>query len=462
MRFGKSLFAGLVCALAFSGLSTVYAANPKAGASCTKLGSKQSYKGKTFTCIKSGKKSVWNKGVVVIAAPKPSATPTSSPSAGPSPSSNTSQTTTPSPTPTPVPTYRNHYLLKVKLPSGGSVCPYVAGYVVQEVSAKSNVKLFGPSGEVAVKQGDDICLAEMSKPNSGYRLVGRMTNEAEKAFQNWRTFRDSRTVSSKVRLEFSIDNTQSKAEIARDVVGVQTVANLFGEEIGLGYVKVGIGFSETWLRSTLASDGFLRESGEYLDNSLKSGRCGAEFLQRGSQIENKPEVNRRIGDIYFCNWFLRAIDWPGNGHVGAHEGFHVVQMAITPGGEYQMWWYEGGAMFFGSVVANDTGIGDYDRIRLDLSDQLNEWGNKPLSSYTNKDEPGERQSGFLAIEYFVGKYGVNAYLNVQRKSRDYPWQTSLQQAFKEVTGQTIADFQKEAEAYISEQLLWVQKNPKNS
>ena len=48
---------------------------------------------KTYTCIKSGKKFIWNKGVVLT---KPTPTPTPSPSPTPTP--------TPAPTPTPTPT----------------------------------------------------------------------------------------------------------------------------------------------------------------------------------------------------------------------------------------------------------------------------------------------------------------------------------------------------------------------
>jgi hypothetical protein len=44
----------------------------KAGAKCTKVGSKSVVATKTYTCIKSGKKLVWNKGVLV----KPTPTPT--------------------------------------------------------------------------------------------------------------------------------------------------------------------------------------------------------------------------------------------------------------------------------------------------------------------------------------------------------------------------------------------------
>ena len=50
----------------------------KAGAACSKLGATSTSAGKKYTCIKSGKKLVWNSGAA-IATPKPSATPTSSP-----------------------------------------------------------------------------------------------------------------------------------------------------------------------------------------------------------------------------------------------------------------------------------------------------------------------------------------------------------------------------------------------
>ncbi|MGI9199312.1 MAG: hypothetical protein ACR2I9_06400, partial [Candidatus Nanopelagicaceae bacterium] len=47
-----------------------FAANPKAGTSCPKAGNTQIYAGKKFTCVKSGKKLVWNSGVVINSTPK--------------------------------------------------------------------------------------------------------------------------------------------------------------------------------------------------------------------------------------------------------------------------------------------------------------------------------------------------------------------------------------------------------
>jgi len=69
---------------------------PKAGSVCKSAGQSITSGGKKYTCVKSGKKLVWNKGVAV-AAPKPSATPTPTPTATPTP------TSTPTPTPTTVP-----------------------------------------------------------------------------------------------------------------------------------------------------------------------------------------------------------------------------------------------------------------------------------------------------------------------------------------------------------------------
>ena len=63
----------------------------KAGDACKKVGQTATASNKKFTCVKSGKKFVWNKGVA-LPKPTPVATPTPTPVA------------TPTPTPTPTPT----------------------------------------------------------------------------------------------------------------------------------------------------------------------------------------------------------------------------------------------------------------------------------------------------------------------------------------------------------------------
>jgi hypothetical protein len=80
--------------------SNSYAA-VKAGSACSKAGIKSVSAGKTYTCVKSGKNLVWNKGVLIpVAKPAPSASASSS--ANPTPSPTPSPSPTQSQTPTPI------------------------------------------------------------------------------------------------------------------------------------------------------------------------------------------------------------------------------------------------------------------------------------------------------------------------------------------------------------------------
>jgi hypothetical protein len=78
--------------------SPLNAAAPKAGAKCSKAGATSISAGKKFTCVKSGTKLVWNKGVVVK---KPAPVATVSPTPSPTPTATPTITPTPTATPTP-------------------------------------------------------------------------------------------------------------------------------------------------------------------------------------------------------------------------------------------------------------------------------------------------------------------------------------------------------------------------
>lgn len=77
-------------ALALSLLSpSVAAAAVKAGGPCNKVGQVTTQSGKKYTCIKSGNKKIWNKGVLVTTAvPVPTPTPTPAPTPAPTPSNS--------------------------------------------------------------------------------------------------------------------------------------------------------------------------------------------------------------------------------------------------------------------------------------------------------------------------------------------------------------------------------------
>ena len=98
----RKLLSILVAFLVIFGSVSVAAASIKPGSKCQKAGLTATSNGKKFTCIKSGKKLIWNKGVPAK-SPTPTATPTTSPS--------------PSPTATPTPTTTAKSLIsKCKLP----------------------------------------------------------------------------------------------------------------------------------------------------------------------------------------------------------------------------------------------------------------------------------------------------------------------------------------------------------
>ena len=100
-------------ALLISLSTPVNAAAPKAGASCSKVGTTSTSGGIKYTCIKSGKKFIWNKGVSVKAEAKPDINPVFKPTE-PTPSPSATPSATPTPTPTPTP--------QVQLPAEGSIC----------------------------------------------------------------------------------------------------------------------------------------------------------------------------------------------------------------------------------------------------------------------------------------------------------------------------------------------------
>ena len=72
----RSLSLLLITALCVAVIPDASALTAKAGAKCTKVKATSVVKGKKYTCIKSGKKLIWNKGVAVKPAAKPSAKPT--------------------------------------------------------------------------------------------------------------------------------------------------------------------------------------------------------------------------------------------------------------------------------------------------------------------------------------------------------------------------------------------------
>jgi hypothetical protein len=150
----------------------VQAATPKAGAKCTKAGATATAAGKKFTCVKSGNKLVWNKGVTVKAAAKPELNPVIKP-VEPTPVAKPTATPVPSATPTPTPTPT------VKYPDAPtSFDDLIANYAGISYAAwnKSNA-VIASSNDVALPfkaiTGVNTTLS-FKTPASAFDLVSRM------------------------------------------------------------------------------------------------------------------------------------------------------------------------------------------------------------------------------------------------------------------------------------------------
>ena len=87
VRIKGSLAKGLLIALAISLIpaTAISAQKITSGSKCKVQKQKVVQKNKTYTCIKSGKKLVWNKGVRVIVKPTPTPSATPTPTSTPAP-----------------------------------------------------------------------------------------------------------------------------------------------------------------------------------------------------------------------------------------------------------------------------------------------------------------------------------------------------------------------------------------
>ena len=114
----KRLLVLLTVTLALACLEPVATAAVKPGTVCKKVGQTSTSSGIKYTCVKSGKKLVWNKGVSVKASAKPELNPIFKP-VEPTPTPTPTPSATPTPTPTP----------ETPLPTEGSLCPVIGAKV---------------------------------------------------------------------------------------------------------------------------------------------------------------------------------------------------------------------------------------------------------------------------------------------------------------------------------------------
>ena len=138
-----------------------HAKAPVAGATCSKVKATQIFQGKRFTCIKSGKKLVWNKGVTIRVTPTP--TPVASSSPTPTPTVTESM----SPSPTPTPSVVGYTMDQVKSNNTSAKCWSVIDGIVYDLTRWINSHP-GGAGSIRALCGVDGT-QEFNRQHSGQR-----------------------------------------------------------------------------------------------------------------------------------------------------------------------------------------------------------------------------------------------------------------------------------------------------
>jgi hypothetical protein len=294
----------IVLTLALIPVSAISAQKITPGASCKSVNQKSVYMNKTYTCIKSGKKLVWNKGVVVK---KPTPKPT--PTAIGDPEGAIGGTPSPTPTPTPTPT---------------------AEPIVLPTSFENLFERRKGISLAAWQKSSDVIKASKNKSGPLEIFTGPNTKP---------NFDDYPTPVSLVSRLFP-----ARSEPAKTIV--------------IRYKYVDLEWAETTLRSKLTAEEFTQLNNNEGGKAI-AGRCdvssrncrgamqqttmaGLSLIIQG--VPNEEDKNDPTGKLRF-----------GSGMLEAHEYFHSLQRIpimdktnVWP----HAWFREGGAEWVQNMAVN--------------------------------------------------------------------------------------------------------------
>jgi hypothetical protein len=355
----------------------------KAGATCTKAGITSTVNSIKYTCVKSGKKLVWDKGVKVV-TPKHSVTPTPTPTVTATPTPTPMVTATPTPTPTPTKTF-NSLWEKYDLTKPTSV------------------------DEVIKKSTDNF---------KSYTSVVRNSEQEIKFFA-----------------QTSVDETL----ITWVKDGSTYVARRFAYPKLPSTFSSIIAIDKTWLEATYLSAGFPANKAKgqaegFCGGAPACGSADSNLWNYSAILKNNSMVNDKAGLAQTpAHEFFHAIQGilaNGNG-------------ADAAGSRVPNWYWEGPAMFVGQETAGVLGFADY--LTLGRPSMTNRYKNgNPINRTSNLSEIRANDGvidpyaiGFAATEFLVSQVGIEKMLNVyaalgQGKSFDL--------AFKQGTGIELVDF----------------------
>jgi len=416
LRKNRTGVFALIVALLLSISSAIAAPNPKSGASCPKKSLSKTYKGKQYTCIKSGKKLVWSKGVLVISASgntSSSTTPTTSPT--PTPVLSPTPTPTPTPTLSPTPTATVQPTLSVS--ERWSTIDQVALRVFNVWTSKEIPKEHTIKIDYVLSDKADKEVAEEIKRR--YDLAARF----------WAPY-------STVTKEFKV-----------------LIAN-HNESRWICDIKL------SWLRMVQS------DCEEIESNGRSNIPTAGQWQERGRNVDMYQVKNRSELDTRF---FIGRVEHEFTHNIFYEQSEQYVRFMPC-------WQMEGGAEFFGILIASRLDSNAYlqarnikfetDFLRLnELTWSLDDWIS--FINEIDRTDVANRQGdvcgpvrqkiyhhSLLANEFLVSKVGIPGYLKLIRDATSSSWAESVKTNF----GLEKKDFYREMAMYMMSQYRLAREN----
>ena len=378
----KALAALTVLVLVSSPLQA--SAAVKAGATCTKAGTTSTVKGIKYTCVKSGKKLVWNKGVKVVVAATPTPTPTVT--ATPTPTPSPTPTVTPTATPTPMPT-----------------------------------KTFNSLWEKY----------DLTKPTSAAEVIKKATDN----FKSYTSVVRNPNQEVKFYAQPGVDETL----INWVKEGSLYVARRFEYPALPSTFSSIIAIDKTWLEATYLAAGFPANKAKGQAEGFCGGApaCGSadSNLWNYSAIQKSNAlVNNKVG----------LAQTPGHELFHAIHGILAKDArADVAGTNIPNWYIEGPAMFVGLQTSGVLGFADYLSLgRPSMTDRFKNGKGTNLTSTLSEFKANDGvvdpyAIGFAASEFLVSQVGVEKMVNVYAALGQGK---NFEAAFKQGTGIELVDF----------------------
>lgn len=357
----------------------------KAGSTCSKQGISAVSGSVKYTCVKSGKKLVWNKGVRVVAAkpaPKPAVTPVSV--ATPSPTPAPTQMAAPSPTPTPTPTKTYNSLWEKY---------------------------------------------DWNKPTSADAVV-------QKATENFKSYTSTvRNPDAQIKVVAQTGVDQNLINWVKD--GANFVARTFSyPKLSREFVNV-IAIDKTWLEETYAKEGYTAREIEQRVGGFNAG--APAFGGMTTNTWNFGTIQREK---------LIERNKSGMAQTAGHEFFHAIQENLArtnPGPKGLLvpnWFWEGPSMFVGTQVTNSLGTVTYAESRQNSVDRYKNGAaiNRSLTLEEIRGNDGvidPYAMGHAASEFLAANVGIVKFLDIYAQLGTGK---TFAEAFKTATGVELVDF----------------------